>query len=127
VEEFPEGWIVGPGDNVETNQIAREDQLARKLGERREDAGHGGHEAAEGRAIEEARAILLGDGEGEGAEGFAMLHEIVEILADVRRPRRSEQAPIAKSAGTEFGAALTPGNDFAFLEETESGLDAESL
>ena len=52
-----------------------------------------------------------------------MLHIIVEILGNVLRPRRSQNAAIAKGPRTKLRGALEPANNLAGPQQLDGGVE----
>src|SRR6202453_1731709 len=80
------------------------------------------HEAAQWRAFEVESAVFFAHGNGEGAERLAVLHVIVEVLGNIWRPWRSQNAAIAESPRTKLRGALEPANNLAGPQQLNSGV-----
>src|SRR5208282_126357 len=75
------------------------------------------HETGCRAMVKEFAGALCSHGQGKGTKRFAVLHEFVEILLDVRCPGRREQAAIAKGSGAKFGCSVKPSDNFAAIKE----------
>ena len=122
VEEFPEERIGLLIDGVNTHFIAVKSE-AFETGDRFCERSERGHGQAIGGGIEILRSEFSGYGKSEWVKTLAMLDELIDVFNHVFGEGRSEQAAIAESAVTEFGAALAPGNDFIAVQESGGFVD----
>ena len=117
LQQIPESGIGFLADRVQAHKASREHEAFRQTPDSGANAGQRIHALAQSRAFEVARRIFDGHGHREGAEPLAVLDEVVEILFDVRCPRRSQHAAIAERARAKLGCTLEPADDFAAEQE----------
>src|SRR6266851_8391050 len=79
------------------------------------------------RALEEARTILFGNGDREGAKPLPMLDIVVQVLLHVGSPGRCQQTPVSQGSWTEFGCSLEPADDLSTLQELDGSIQPALL
>src|SRR5579862_5488635 len=52
-----------------------------------------------------------------------MLHKVVQILGNVGRPRRSQQAAMSERSWTKLGGAMEPSHDFSSAQQSHRGIE----
>src|SRR6267143_1944127 len=105
---------------MQTHTVAWKEESLQQAGCFRLGKAERGHEARGGRVIKEFRGALGRYRDREWAERLAALHVFIQVLFDVGRPGRSQQAAVSERARAEFGGTAKPPHDFSSRKQLYS-------